>query len=95
MGRTWHASCMKCGACQQLIPTAAKLGMGKEDNLPYHLSCYRNKFDPRCMVCHDLLPCGQVHSKQAGMLHASSDVVSHALLDVTPCCFNQIIVLAK
>ncbi|DBA99972.1 TPA: hypothetical protein ACH3X1_013844 [Trebouxia sp. C0004] len=58
-GRTWHASCMKCGACQQLIPAGAKLGMGKEDHLPYHLSCYCNKFNPRCMVCHDLLPCGQ------------------------------------
>ena len=84
MGRTWHADCMKCGACQQIIPAAVKLGIGKEDNLPYHLSCYRNKFDPRCTVCHDLLPCGQVHSKQAGMLHASSDVVCllslHAVL---------------
>ncbi|DBA71203.1 TPA: hypothetical protein ACH3X2_011599 [Trebouxia sp. C0005] len=59
MGRTWHANCMKCGACQQLIPAAVTLGMGKEDNLPYHLSCYRHKFDPRCRVCHDLLPCGQ------------------------------------
>lgn len=59
MGRTWHASCMKCGVCQQRIPAATRLGMGKEDNLPYHLSCYRNKFDPRCRVCHDLLPCGQ------------------------------------
>ena len=75
MGRTWHTECMKCGACQQLIPAETKLGMSKEDNLPYHLSCYRNKFAPRCMVCHDLLPCGEVHSKQAGMLHASSVVV--------------------
>ena len=74
MGRTWHADCVKCGACQQIIPAAVKLGIGKEDNLPYHLSCYRNKFDPRCMVCDDLLPCGQVHSMQAGMLHASGDV---------------------
>ncbi len=83
MGRTWHADCMKCGACQQII-SAVKMGIGKEDNLPYHLSCYRNKFDPRCAVCHDLLPCGQVHSKQAGILHASSDVVCRRFMLFQP-----------
>ena len=63
MGRTWHAACMKCGACQQQIPAGVQLGMGKEDGLPYHLSCYHNKFDPRCTVCHEVMPVGQVHKQ--------------------------------
>ena len=63
MGRTWHAACMKCGACQQQISAGVQLGMGKEDGLPYHLSCYHNKFDPRCTVCHEVMPVGQVHKQ--------------------------------
>ncbi len=60
-GRTWHASCFRCGACQQPIDAGIKIGVGKEDRLPYHLDCYRTKFDPRCAVCHDLMPCDRVN----------------------------------
>ena len=63
-GRTWHASCFRCGSCQKLIDAGAQIGIGTEDRMPYHADCYRNKFGQRCTVCHDLLPCGQVSCTQ-------------------------------
>ena len=55
-GQSWHCSCFRCTACQQPIPPGQKIGIGTEDNMPYHIQCYSQKFDPRCGVCHDLIP---------------------------------------
>ena len=55
-GQSWHCDCFRCAACQQPIPLGQTFGIGTEDHMPYHLQCYSQKFDPRCMVCHDLIP---------------------------------------
>ncbi|KAL3138373.1 hypothetical protein ABBQ32_006175 [Trebouxia sp. C0010 RCD-2024] len=55
-GQAWHPDCFKCTACQRPIPAGQKYGIGAGDHQPYHMQCYSEKFDPRCMVCHDLIP---------------------------------------
>lgn len=55
-GQSWHCDCFKCTACQRPIAPGQKYGRGADDHMPYHIQCYREKFDPRCMVCHNLIP---------------------------------------
>ena len=55
-GQSWHVDCFKCSACQQPIPPGERYGIGAKDGMPYHMQCYRQKFDPRCEVCHDFIP---------------------------------------
>ena len=55
-GRSFHPECFRCGACQQPIGANVSFGTGREDGLPYHIPCYREKFDPKCSVCHDFIP---------------------------------------
>ena len=55
-GQSWHSDCFRCTACRRPIPPGQQVGIGAEDHMPYHVQCYSQKFDPRCMVCHDLIP---------------------------------------
>ena len=55
-GQSWHRDCFRCTACQRPIPPGEQVGIGVEDHMPYHVQCYSQKFDPRCMVCHNLIP---------------------------------------
>ena len=55
-GQSWHCDCFRCTACQRPIPPGQRYGIGAEDHMPYHIQCHSQKFDPRCSVCHDLIP---------------------------------------
>lgn len=68
-GLNYHPGCFCCAACSQPIGANVQIGWGREDGLPYHFQCYRDKFDPRCSVCKDLIP---------SQVCASSSLLSHA-----------------
>lgn len=52
-GRSLHYDCHKCTACKAPIQEAKFKLEGMES---YHSACHREKFDPRCDVCTELLP---------------------------------------
>lgn len=52
-GRCLHHDCHKCTACKAPIQEAKFKLEGMES---YHSACHREKFDPRCDVCAELLP---------------------------------------
>ena len=54
-GKNLHYECFKCTGCQLAISDKKYQTQGDE-KLPYHLACHRNKFDPRCDVCSELVP---------------------------------------
>lgn len=53
MGLCWHMECFRCGHCNARLETSFSIG---EDRKPYHPSCYKLRFHPRCVVCADYLP---------------------------------------
>ena len=48
LGAVWHRACFTCGTCNGPI---AESRFAVKDGRPYHQSCYREKFHPRCTVC--------------------------------------------
>ena len=48
MGARWHRGCFACGACGGAI---GGTHFATRDGAPYHRSCYRERFAPRCGVC--------------------------------------------
>ena len=52
-GRSLHHQCHRCIACKASIQEAKFKLEGMES---YHSACHREKFDPRCDVCAELLP---------------------------------------
>ncbi|XP_039690180.1 protein DA1-related 7 isoform X2 [Medicago truncatula] len=49
----WHPQCFTCHACHLPI-TDYEFSMSS--NRPYHKSCYREKYHPRCDVCKNFIP---------------------------------------
>ena len=52
-GRSLHHHCHTCTACKAPIQESKFKLEGMES---YHSACHRQKFDPRCEVCTELLP---------------------------------------
>ena len=52
-GRSLHHKCHTCTACKAPILESKFKLEGRES---YHSACHRDKFDPRCDVCAELLP---------------------------------------
>eukprot|EP00775_Hariotina_reticulata_P004383 gene4383-4637_t len=59
LGKQWHAACFRCAGCQQALTAGGaaqdRFAVG-DDGLPYHLSCHKQLYHPRCTVCHDFIP---------------------------------------
>lgn len=53
MGTFWHPHCFRCSACGQPI---CESEISLSGNYPYHKSCYKNLFHPKCDVCHQFIP---------------------------------------
>ncbi|KAI8473875.1 MAG: hypothetical protein J3K34DRAFT_466141 [Monoraphidium minutum] len=59
-GRSYHPACFACAGCGR--PLLAGGGGGgtfvphQESGGAYHPECYRQRFDPRCGVCRELIP---------------------------------------
>eukprot|EP00250_Pteridium_aquilinum_P010539 c19461_g1_i1 orf=618-1982(-) len=52
MGAVWHPNCFCCHACKNPI---TELEFSMSGNQPYHKSCYKHLFHPRCDVCKDFI----------------------------------------
>ena len=52
MGARWHRGCFTCGACGGAI---GGTHFATRDGAPFHRSCYREKFAPRCGVCDEFI----------------------------------------
>jgi hypothetical protein len=52
LGMCWHESCFRCAHCRQPFGSEKFIEKGK---LPYHVSCYREKFSPRCAGCNQVI----------------------------------------
>lgn len=53
MGGMWHPNCFRCHACDNPI---TELEFSMSANHPYHKSCYKQLFHPKCDVCKDFIP---------------------------------------
>eukprot|EP00884_Botryococcus_braunii_P000692 jgi/Botrbrau1/10623/Bobra.154_1s0013.1 len=85
LGGIWHPACFTCGLCKKAI------GHGKfvagQDGAPYHADCYREKFTPRCTVCHHHFPVknGQYRFMRNRFWKDQVYCEEHQA-DGTPCC---------
>ncbi|XP_018680178.2 protein DA1-related 1 isoform X1 [Musa acuminata AAA Group] len=53
MGAVWHPECLRCHGCNKSI-TDYELSL--YENRPYHKSCYRKLYHPKCDVCKQYIP---------------------------------------
>eukprot|EP00250_Pteridium_aquilinum_P033741 c6190_g1_i1 orf=486-1898(-) len=53
MGSVWHPDCFRCYACDTPISDHE---FSMSGNHPYHKSCYKELFHPRCDVCKEFIP---------------------------------------
>lgn len=53
MNSSWHPECFRCYACDQPI-TDYEFSMHGDH--PYHKSCYRDLYHPKCDVCKQFIP---------------------------------------
>ncbi|KAK8928507.1 Protein DA1-related 1 [Platanthera zijinensis] len=53
VGALWHTKCVNCYACGQ--PLVGNGFCTYEDH-PYHVSCCRNLYHPKCDVCKEFVP---------------------------------------
>lgn len=51
-GKPFHYDCIRCAACGKTVQGS----INQEGGSFYHPACHREKFDPRCSVCTELLP---------------------------------------
>lgn len=49
----WHQPCFKCGGCRNPISTGTH---SMKDGMPYHTTCYAERYHPRCTVCCEKIP---------------------------------------
>ncbi|XP_073061425.1 protein DA1-related 1-like isoform X2 [Primulina eburnea] len=53
MGAFWHPECFRCYACNQPISDHE---FSMSDGRPYHKSCYKDLYHPKCDVCKQFIP---------------------------------------
>ncbi|KAJ8470101.1 hypothetical protein OPV22_024444 [Ensete ventricosum] len=53
MGAVWHPECFRCHQCNKPIYDHE---FSMYENHPYHKSCYRKLFHPKCDVCKQFIP---------------------------------------
>uniref|UniRef100_K3XWX9 LIM zinc-binding domain-containing protein n=1 Tax=Setaria italica TaxID=4555 RepID=K3XWX9_SETIT len=53
MGAVWHPECFRCHACSQPI---YDYEFSMSGNHPYHKTCYKEQFHPKCDVCKQFIP---------------------------------------
>lgn len=53
MGAVWHPECFRCHACNQPI---ADYEFSMSGNYPYHKTCYKEHYHPKCDVCQHFIP---------------------------------------
>ncbi|KAJ6852224.1 protein DA1-related 1-like [Iris pallida] len=53
MGAVWHPECFRCHACNQPI---SDYEFSMSGNYPYHKSCYKENYHPKCDVCKQFIP---------------------------------------
>ncbi|XP_052201179.1 protein DA1-related 1-like isoform X1 [Diospyros lotus] len=53
MGAVWHPECFRCHACNQPI---CDYEFSMSGNYPYHKSCYKEHYHPKCDVCKHFIP---------------------------------------
>eukprot|EP00252_Welwitschia_mirabilis_P016021 TRINITY_DN35487_c0_g1_i1.p1 TRINITY_DN35487_c0_g1~~TRINITY_DN35487_c0_g1_i1.p1 ORF type:complete len:478 (-),score=93.98 TRINITY_DN35487_c0_g1_i1:179-1612(-) len=53
MGAFWHPQCFRCHACGEAI-SEHEFSMSGND--PYHKSCYKELYHPKCDVCKHFIP---------------------------------------
>lgn len=53
VGSVWHPECFICHACSQPISDYEFSMSGKH---PYHKSCYKENYHPKCDVCKEFIP---------------------------------------
>ncbi|KQJ81504.1 protein DA1 isoform X2 [Brachypodium distachyon] len=53
MGAVWHPECFCCHGCSQPI---YDYEFSMSGNHPYHKTCYKERFHPKCDVCQQFIP---------------------------------------
>ncbi|KAM3341908.1 protein DA1 isoform X1 [Capsicum galapagoense] len=53
MGAVWHPECFRCHACNQPI---SDYEFSMSGNYPYHKTCYKEHYHPKCDVCKHFIP---------------------------------------
>ncbi|XP_072979805.1 protein DA1-like [Typha angustifolia] len=53
MEAVWHPECFRCHACNQPI---SDYEFSMSGNYPYHKSCYKEQYHPKCDVCKQFIP---------------------------------------
>ncbi|XP_077224841.1 protein DA1-related 1-like isoform X2 [Tasmannia lanceolata] len=53
MGAVWHPECFRCHACNLPI---SDYEFSMSGNYPYHKSCYKEQYHPKCDVCKQFIP---------------------------------------
>ncbi|ERN17606.1 hypothetical protein AMTR_s00059p00161610 [Amborella trichopoda] len=53
MGAVWHPQCFRCRACNEPI---SEYEFSMSGNDPYHKSCYKELYHPKCDVCKEFIP---------------------------------------
>ncbi|CAA7393823.1 unnamed protein product [Spirodela intermedia] len=86
MGATWHPECFCCRGCNQPISDYEFSMFG---NYPYHKSCYKEQYHPKCDVCKHFIPTnytGLIEYRAHPFWHQKY-CPSHEL-DGTPRCYS-------
>ncbi|CAH9147225.1 unnamed protein product [Cuscuta epithymum] len=53
MSALWHPECFRCHACNRAI---SDYEFSMSGNRPYHKTCYKEYFHPKCDVCKHFIP---------------------------------------
>lgn len=53
MGAVWHPQCFRCRSCREPI---SDYEFSMSGNDPYHKSCYKELYHPKCDVCEQFIP---------------------------------------
>ncbi len=89
-GKSLHYECFLCTDCHLPIGDGKYQTHG-DDKQPYHQTCYRKNFDPRCDVCSELVP--QLVGALASLL-LLLDLMPFTLclshLCLSPCAFHPV-----
>lgn len=57
MNAVWHPECFRCHACNEPI---SDYEFSMYGNHPYHKSCYKERYQPKCDVCKKFIPPNKV-----------------------------------